>query len=474
MTRLGIAEARRVAVIFFLSLLALAEPLPVRGAVVLEKIISREHPLLAENGKAMTVGRDGKVYINSGGYLVRMNRDGTQKVGVQIGAGLNKVAADTRGNFAAPRTPHRHRHVAFHGADFQPLGSVGGFLSGEHMNWSSPSDVQSGESGQFYAVDQHRNQILRMELPGRTNAVYSLAGLGVSVVDTEPLLGVVESLQRFYIAVNNQIYALGFDGKLAWTIQTKLADSEDVFDSDDAGNVYVLHSETDTIDVFGPDGKPREPIKLQMAEQLARSGRDGEYLSLKLFGDEVFLKRHRAADRTELFQVYDRKTGARKRIVSADAERVRVEFPSAVWTAGEPVPVTITLQTGDKLTRPNWPVHIAPCNESDWTALPVTDGKVTPPTNAAGLYAVRAGYADSTLETMVEIRVPGSKGTVNILTPLNRVYYGRGEEIPVSVIVRGPGPDNPLHRSSFLVPPFVRATTGSPPPCRVSPSPRNH
>ena len=90
---------------------------PVHGAVVLEKTISREHPLLGETGKAMTVGRDGKVYINSGGYLLRMNRDGSQKIGVQFGAGLNRVAVDAQGNFAAPRTPHAAPQIRVPGSN---------------------------------------------------------------------------------------------------------------------------------------------------------------------------------------------------------------------------------------------------------------------------------------------------------------------------------------------------------------------
>ncbi len=65
---------------------------------------------------------------------------------------------------------------------------------------------------------------------------------------------------------------------------------------------------------------------------------------------------------------------------------------------------------------------------------------MTPPADAGGLYVVRVGYGEYKLEEIVEIRQPASKGTVNVLTPLNRVYFGRGEEIPVRVIVRGPAP----------------------------------
>ena len=36
---------------------------------------------------------------------------------------------------------------------------------------------------------------------------------------------------------------------------------------------------------------------------------------------------------TELFQIYDRKTGKLRKVVQADVETVRAEYPSEVWTA---------------------------------------------------------------------------------------------------------------------------------------------
>ena len=36
----------------------------------------------------------------------------------------------------------------------------------------------------------------------------------------------------------------------------------------------------------------------------------------------------------------------------------------------------------------------------------------------------------------LEIRVPDAIGSVSIFTPLNRFYYGQGEAIPVSIVVR--------------------------------------
>ncbi len=322
-----------------------------RGGVELQKSISRENPLLGETGKAMSVGLDGKVYVNSGIYLLRMNPDGTHKIGIQIGAGLNRVAVDARGNIAAPRTPHRGRHVALYNSKFEELGSVGGFLSDEHLNWASPSDVQVGESGDFYAMDQHHNRILQIALPGKVVAEYSLKPTGQDFVDTEPQLRVVESLKRFYIGGSSKIYALGFDGTLAWAIPAKVVDSEDVMDADDEGNLYLLNSETDTIKVYGPDGKTREPIPLKM-DELSKGQRQQHYASLEMVGDEVFLKRHRGAHPTELFRVYNRQTGQLKRVIYGDAELVKAEFPSTTWTADESLPVNVKVIAKDKARRP--------------------------------------------------------------------------------------------------------------------------
>lgn len=423
------------------------------GTVVLEKVISREHPLFENRGKFLHVGRDGLVYLSSGNFLVRMNRDGTGKVGIQLGRGLQAVSADSRGNFAVGDSPHRGRQVALFNCKFEPLGTVTGFLSGEHMNWGSPCDVQSGESGDFYAMDQHRNRISQIALPGKAVREYSLQGTGEDFINTEPFFRVVESLKRFYVAGQNRIHALGFDGQTLWTIDSKVIASQDAFDADDEGNLYVLAAETDTIKVYGPDGKPRAPIHLHMAD-LSTGRRQQDYVSLELTGDEVFLKRHRTAHPTELFRVYNRRSGELDRVIHIDAEVIKAEFPKTVWTAGQPVAMAITLGSGKKVTRPEWPVQIARLNDSTWIELPVTDGKVTPPTDAGGLYVVRIGYGEYKLESIVEIRQPDSKGSVNVLTPLNRMYYGRGEEIPVTVVVRGPMPEQitlELQRNSETV-----------------------
>src|SRR5262249_3887306 len=41
------------------------------------------------------------------------------------------------------------------------------------------------------------------------------------------------------------------------------------------------------------------------------------------------------------------------------------------------------------------------------------------------------------VRAVVEVRQPGTRGSATVLTPDNRTHYGRGEEIPFAIAVRG-------------------------------------
>ncbi len=403
--------------------------------IVLEKTISREHAMFDGAGKRMSVGRDGRVYIvNGDGYWMRLNRDGSNKMGLKTQIAGHYAAANERGQIAVG---FGGSGVNTYDANLRLTGTIREFGGESQYNWYEPSDVEVGPSGEFYAVHQTKSRIVRLAAPYKVITTYSLDGTGEKFINRHVLFRVVESLERFYIATNEgKLHALGFDGKLIWTIPfatfAEGGPDAGVWDADDEGNIYHLLNNTDTIQVLDSNGKPKGTIPLKMGQSI------GHYRELRLDGDEVFIKR---SSRVELFQVYDRKTGALKHAVPADFERLKTEFGSAVWTAGQPVTVSTTIETKGQTTRPAWPAEFARYNDPGWTALPVVDGKVTAPADASGLYRVRVGYGEYRQEAVVEVRVPDSKGTVNILTPLNRIYYGHGEEIPVKVIVRGDKPD---------------------------------
>jgi len=405
-------------------------------AVTVEQLISREQREMDVTGKHLVAGRDGYVYVMNIGYVLRFKRDGSGKAGFRPSYAAWNIAANADGTIAVA-CGHMDKCVRFCNPQLQELlAARGEFETSDKLGWMAPCDVQTGPSGDFYASDQHRGRIVRLDPRGKKVAAYSLDAAGENYVWYLIRMRVVEPLERFYVAgPAGNIHAIAFDGKKLWTLKAGLHGQGQVwkdyagdFDADDQGNLYVLRSMTDTIEVYDKDGKPSGKIALEMGD------RKGSKLSLQVSGGDVFVKREH---KTEFFQIYDRKTGKLRRVVNAGVETVRMEYASDVWTAGQPMPFAVTIEAPGRKTTPGWPVRLAMYNDPQWQTLPIIDGKVTPPADASGLYQIRVGYGEYRLDAAVEIRTPGSRGTVSILTPLNRVYYGRGEEIPVTVIVRG-------------------------------------
>lgn len=423
---------------FAVSFLAFCMAIPTMAGVTVEQIISREQREMEINGKHLSVGRDGHVFVMNNAYVLRFNREGTGKQGFRPSPFMWNVVSNSDGIIGVA-SGFMDSAVRLWSPQLAEITVMKGeFLDNEATGWMSPSDVQTGPSGDFYAPDTHRGRVLRFTATGKKVAEYSIKATGESFIHYMIRMRVSEPQKRFYIVQPaGNLHAIDFDGKKLWTINAGISGSgqglgwKDYlgdYDCDDEGNVYILKSDSDTVEVYDKDGKPSGKIKLEMGDL------KGQGITLRVSGDDIFVKR---AHRTEMFQVYDRNTGKLRRVVQAEVEFVRARYDSDIWTAGQPMPFAVTIEAPGKKSTPNWPVQIAMFNDSQWKTLPVVDGKVTPPADAAGLYQIRVGYGEYTINAVVEIRKPGSRGTVNILTPHNRVYFGRGEDIPVTVIVRG-------------------------------------
>ena len=405
------------------------------SATSLEQIISREQKEMNVTGTQLGVGRDGHVFVVGTGYILRFNRDGTGKVGFRPSYAANNATSNADGIIAVS-CGHMDATVRLFSPQMNELASVSGFRGSDLIGWFGPSDIQVGPSGSFYTVDPHHGFVAKISNSGKKLAEISLAEAGEKWIVNPVRLRVAEPLERLYVSgASGVITCLGFDGKKIWAIspgvngfQASWKDFEGDFDVDDAGNLYVLKTMSDVIEVYSKDGKPSGKIQLQDGDP------KGRMLSLRVTPDAIYVKR---AHNTELFQIYDRKTGRLRKVVQADVETVRADYPSDVWTADQPTAFGLTIVSPGKKLTPNWPVQIAIYGDTDWLTLPVVDGKVTPPADASGLYSLRVGCGEYRLDSVIEIRKRGGRGTVSILTPLNRVYYGRGEEIKVSVIVRG-------------------------------------
>jgi hypothetical protein len=426
------------------------------AAVELEQVVTHENPLFKPTEAHLTVGRDGKAYLaNWGmtgarpyGFVLRLGRDGRDKVGVEV-LPCWSATANKDGVMATASPGYGGHQLAVYDAAPRAHGGVADFEEAHN-----PVHIEAGASGDFYGLDTHRRQILRVSPAGKHVRTYPLPD---GLPDEKQKRGyrdfrVCEKAEAFYLMSQDgpvpRLLCVGFDGKDRWVYEGRLHQLliavhryTGAFDVDDDGALYVLDGEA--AKKIGPDGKPAGEVKLQMGD--ARPGPDGPgYGYLRLHGDDLLLRRAHAS---ELFRRYDRKTGELKGVISTDHERLRVAFEADLWTAGQAVPIRVELTAGERALSPRWRVWARPFATLDYREFPIKDGAVQVPADAAGLYLVkvtpevqpwqRLSPSDYLVRAVVEVRQPGTKGSATVLTPDNRSRYGRGEEVPFAVAVRG-------------------------------------
>src|SRR5262249_43529249 len=132
-----------------------------------------------------------------------------------------------------------------------------------------------------------------------------------------------------------------------------------------------------------------------------------------------------------------------------------------VWTAGKSVPVKIKLTAGERALSPRWRVWAKPFASVDYRELPLKEGAIRIPDDCCGLYLIkvtaevqpllRGATCEHLVRAVVEIRQPNTKGSATVLTADNRSHYGRGEEIPFRVAVRGAEAEKALALTVSLV-----------------------
>src|SRR5262249_27352538 len=157
---------------------------------------------------------------------------------------------------------------------------------------------------------------------------------------------------------------------------------------------------------------------------------------------------------TEFFQRYDLRSGDLKQVVHTDHELLRVTIDSNVWPAGKVVPLRVRLTAVGGTFKPRYRVWARPFASLDYREFPLQGDKVQVPADGAGLYVIKVTPeilpaqhlvpSNTMVRTIVEIRQPGTKGSATVLTPANRMNFGRGEPIPFRVVVRGHTSDEPL------------------------------
>jgi outer membrane protein assembly factor BamB len=420
----------------------------------LQQIISRENPAFQAAAARLTIGRDGLVYLCSAGnssFVLRMRPDGGDKVGAAVVYAAGNATANAAGIVATANAHFAHK-VSLYDRHFESLSAVDEFLVNDQVGWDAPHHVEAGTSGDFYGIDQHRDRILRLSAAGKVVRAYAVPHQPIGAPGLTEEFRVCEKTESFCLLTRSMpLRCVGFDGKERWTFEAGIGWDEfgnaGGFDVDEDGFLYVITRHGDTVTKISPEGKPVGEIKLRMGEHKPGPTEHG-FTDLRVHGTDLLVKRKHP---TELFQRYDLATGTQRGVVNTDHERLVVTFSSTTWSAGDTLPFTIRLTAAARALQPQWRVWARPVETLDYRQLVLRDDRLQVPADYAGIYQIkvtpelqpwqRGAPSEYQVRAWVEIRQPGTRGTVNVLTPLNRVHYGRGDEIPVSVIVRAPDVD---------------------------------
>jgi outer membrane protein assembly factor BamB len=417
---------------------------PPARAATLEQVISREHPALRLAEARVAVGRDGRVYLCNGAvgssFVLRLTPDGKAKLGKVVGSAARNATANAAGVVATANAHFAHA-VTLLSTGLETIASADDFLVNDKVGWDAPAHVEAGASGDFYGLDQHRDRILRLSADGKVIRAYTIPHEPKGSDGIVQDFRVCEKAQAFYLLTRSgPLRCVGFDGATRWASRLGVAWAEPVnaggFDADDDGRLYAVAANGAAVQRVTPSGERLAPLKLTGEADAA------PYTDLRVWRGELFLKRRHD---TELLRRHDLKTGALTQVVNSDHERLTVTYADGPWIAGGEVPFRVRL-SGARGLGPRWRVRARTLSDVDYRELPLSADRLRVPDDFAGLYQLQVtpevrpwqGGAESEylLRALVEVRQPDTHGTVSVCTPDNRVFFGRGEEIPFWLRVR--------------------------------------
>lgn len=437
-------------------------------AVELRQIISREHPVFLGTGQGLAVS-GGYAYFHSSaagkGYVLRVSLDGKSRFGGETVYAVTGIAANAKG-VVATSNAHFAKSVNLYGPQFESLGKAEGFTGNDEVGWDGPGNVVAGASGDFYALDQHMNRIVRVDGEGKIVRSYPVdadAKPGRSPLRSYRFR-VCEGTKRFVFFTGVELRCIDFEGRTQWTKKAALSGNtydgfRGDFDLHDAGDLYLMAWDKPRIERFDPAGEALGVIELQMGD--AGPSNAQPLSDLRVTGDRIVVRRK---SDTELFQTFDR-TGKRLHVESIRYEKLVVTFDSPVWTLGQPTKISVEFEAPGRKDRPDLRVWMRSLGTAEFLEMPLEAGKDRTTTLnqeylTPGLKQLRVGCgldgseSEYQVQTVVEVREKDSIGSISLLTPRNRSPYGHGDSIPVRAIVRAAkGTELPGKVKVLLIPP---------------------
>lgn len=441
------------------ALQAGSQPAGPNTPVTVGQIIYRENPDFSIQA-SLSAGRDGRLYFASGGnhsYVLGVRPDGAAKTGAPVTYACANAVANSAGIIATASGHFAHK-VTLYDREFKELSHVDDFLVSDQVGWDAPAHVEAGTSGDFFAVDQHRNRIVRINPAGKVVTSYPIPH------EPEGGQGLVEDFRVwekgetfFILNREGQIRSISFDGRKKWTLKPGVWPGNGGFDADESGTLFAISRDSDVLRKYSPQGEPAGEVRLQMLARKPKAGEHG-FTGLRLQSGEAILKRQHP---TELFERYSLSTGALGQVVGVDHERLAITFPQRLWTAGETIPFTIEFSPGGRTVKPSWKVWLRALRSPIYHEALVKDGQLSVPVDLAGLVEVKVTPevepaqkgrpSEYLVQTVIEIRKAGTTAFAAVVLSGNRTEFARGEEIPFTILGSAPHGEVQLMDQDHLV-----------------------
>ncbi len=299
------------------------------------------------------LGLDGRVYLAAGDRVLSCKADGSDVVLGATGEALKNAVADAHGIIAAAHA-HFAKNVTLYDAGFHV---VGRFTRVGDYNFTAPAEVAVGASGDFYVLDQGRDQVIRFHPDGIRCAIYRIPHDPAGPRDGYlTRFRVCEAMGRLYVANWASIRCFSieapdfaFTPKLLWSaksISAELSWGYGGFDVDDKGVMYTIPPLYEPfLTVTDPDGKPLPKIPLAMD----KPDDPARILGLCIHNGEAYVKRR---DDRELFRRFRLDTGALVGTATLpDGLTARAPAPEEVGMPAAPVKSTLGIPRGRNTLR---------------------------------------------------------------------------------------------------------------------------
>jgi hypothetical protein len=295
-------------------------------------------------GAALRVGLDDKVYVSSGSLFLRCNRDGSEPVGAPSVASMSNATANPEGIIAAAYA-HFGRNVTLYDSSFNVLGRFGRIAD---SGFRSPAGVAAGPSGDFYALDQGRDQVVRFHPDGIRCGIFTVPREPAGPSGELARFRVCEKTRTIYVVDRAPVIrCLGFDSpdwrvtcRKLWEVRvegsleagSELFHGYGGFDVDENGVLHVLRKTGDVVQSYDPEGKPLRELKPEWGDLKPTAK---EYVQgLQVSKGDLFIHRNHP---TEMFQRYDLATGKRKDVAAVPADYPAIQRAPKTPNEGLPI-----------------------------------------------------------------------------------------------------------------------------------------